>query len=73
MITLQIAITELAAEPEATQMHRQMLGKVRFLGEALIAAGFVADKRSLTRVHTQMVEEVVPLSEEHFATILVAL
>ena len=45
-----------------------MFGQVRLLGEALIAPGLLAHKGSLTRMHPQVVKEVVPLAKEHLAT-----
>ena len=47
-----------------------MLGQIGLLREALVTARLVAHEGSLSCVHTEMVEKVVPLSEEH-PTILV--
>lgn len=53
-------------------MHRQMLVQVSFLREALLATRFAALERPLARVHAQVVEEVVPLAEEHVAVGMLA-
>ena len=54
-------------------VHSQVLGQICLLREALVAAGLGAHKRPLARVHAQVVEEVVPLAEEHAAVLVVAL
>ena len=73
VLSLQAAVAEFAAEFESPQMHGQMLRQVRLLREALVAAGLLAYKGSLSRVHSKVVEEVVPLSEKHLAVTLIAL
>ena len=73
VLSLQAAVAEFAAEFESSQMHGQMLRQVRLLREALVAAGLLAYKGSLSRVHSKVVEEVVPLSEKHLAVTLIAL
>ena len=50
-----------------------MLSQIGLLSEALIASWLIADERSLSSVHPQVIEEVMPLPEEHFASCLVAL
>jgi hypothetical protein len=48
-----------------------MLVQVGFLGKALVAAVLLALERALTGVDSQVVEEVVPFSEEHVAAAVV--
>ena len=67
MLSLQAAVAQFAVEFESPQMHGQMLRQVRLLREALVAAGLLAYKGSLSRVHSKVVEEVVPLAEKHLA------
>ena len=50
-----------------------MLSQVGLLREALFTTGLLTDKGSLSRVHPQMIEKVVPLPEKHLAVGLVAL
>lgn len=54
-------------------MNHLMLGQVGFLGETLIAMRLIADKRTLTSVHTKVIKKVVPFSEKHTAVVMVAL
>lgn len=49
-----------------------MLVQVGFLREALRAAGLAAFERPLACVHAQVVEEVVPLAEEHVTVRMLA-
>ena len=57
----------------AALVHGQMLCQIRLLREALVAGGPGAHEGPLTRMHAQVVEEVVPLAEEHVAVVEVAL
>ena len=50
-----------------------MLSQIGLLSEALIASWLIADERSLSSVHPQVIEEVMPLPEEHSAVGVVAL
>jgi hypothetical protein len=52
-------------------MYGQMLVQVGFLGEALVTAVLLAPERALTGVDSQVVEEVMPFSEEHVAAAVV--
>lgn len=54
-------------------MHSQVFVQIGLLSKALGAAWFVAFKWSFSCVHAQMIEEVVPLPEEHLATLVIAL
>ncbi len=42
-----------------------VLGQICLLSERLVTSCLFADEGSFTRMHTQMVEKVMPLSEEH--------
>lgn len=53
-------------------MHRQVLVQVGFLCEALVTAWLWADKRSLLGVDSEMVKEIMPFAEKHFAVSVVA-
>ena len=48
MFSLKATVTNLALVFSSPQMHRQMLGQVSLLGEALVAAGLLAHEGSLT-------------------------
>lgn len=54
-------------------MDLEVLVQVRFLRESLLAALEVAHEGPLARVHSQVVEEVVPLAEEKVAAVYFAL
>lgn len=54
-------------------VNRQVFRQVGLLCEALEATGLMADEGTLACVHTQMVEKVMPLSEEHATLLVVAL
>ena len=54
-------------------MNRQMLVQIRLLGKALVAALLRAHKWSLFGVHSQVVEEIVPLAEKHLTVGEIAL
>ena len=73
VLSLQAAVAQSAAEFESALVHRQMLGQVRLLREALVASGLLAHKGSLPSVHSEVVEEVVPFPEKHLAVTLIAL
>ena len=73
MLCLKTAVAYLACIFVASKMYGQVFGQVGFLSETLIAARSLADEGTLTRVHPQVVEEVVPLAEKHLAATLIAL
>jgi len=52
-------------------MHSQVLVQVGLLCEALVAALLLALEGALTGMHSEVVEEIVPLSEEHVAATVV--
>ena len=54
-------------------MNCQVFRQVGLLCEALEATGLTADEGALASVHAQMVEKVMPLSEEHATLLVVAL
>ena len=53
-------------------MDRQMLSQVSLLGETLVAAKLLTDEWPLTRMHSQVIKEVMPLAEKHSAILVVA-
>ena len=55
------------------QMHFLMFGQIGLLSKTLVASWLRAHERPLACVNSQMVEEVVPLSEEELAVVMVAL
>ena len=55
-----------------TLVDGEVLVQVGFLCEALVAALIGAIERPLACVHTQVVEEVVPLTEVHLAASVLA-
>ena len=59
--------------PVAAFVDSHMLCQIGLLSEALVAGGDLARERALTCVHAQVVKEVMPLSEEHGAVLVVAL
>lgn len=46
-------------------MDGLVLCQICLLGERLVTSCLLANEGALTRVHTQVVEKVMPLSEEH--------
>ena len=66
-----VALEDLTAlatgRPPALLVHCDVLVEVRLLGEGLAALGLGAHERTLTSVHPQVIEKVMPLSEEHSA------
>lgn len=73
MFVRKSTIAELALELVSSLMYSQMLGEVGLLREALITAWLLADKRPLASVHPKVIEEVVPFTKEHTATVMVTL
>jgi len=59
--------------PVLLYVDGQVLREVRLLGEALETSRLVANKRSFAGVNAQVIEKVMPLSEEHAALFVVAL
>ena len=53
-------------------MDSQVFVEVGLLGEALVTAFLGTDERSLSGVNPQVIEEIVPLAEEHFTVNIVA-
>ena len=72
MLGLEKPFAEFALVLASAHVHGQVLGQVCLLCKALIAARLVANKGALACVHTEMVEKVVPLSEEHSTIRVVA-
>lgn len=55
------------------QMHFLMFGQICLLSKTLVASRLRAHERPLASVNSQVVEEVVPLSEEELAVVMVTL
>mmetsp|Transcript_10211 Transcript_10211/g.13842 ORF Transcript_10211/g.13842 Transcript_10211/m.13842 type:complete len:98 (-) Transcript_10211:92-385(-) len=68
-----VAKCTLVASLALFRVYSEVLGEVGLLGEALAAVGLATDEGALAGVHAQVVEEVVPLAEEHAALLMVAL
>lgn len=70
---VEAARTVFADELLSPGVHNQVFVQVGLLGETLHAAGLLADEGPLLCVDAKMVEEVVPLAEEHCAPFVVTL
>lgn len=53
-------------------MYCQVLVQVGFLGETLVTSWFLANEWSFFGMDSEVVEEIVPLPEEHLASVKVA-
>ena len=53
-------------------MNSQVLIQIRFLCKALVTARLLTTERPFTCVDSQMIEEIMPLSEVHVAILVVA-
>ena len=76
MVLIAVAFLAKSAEEAALlplRMDNCVFLEICLLRESLIAARLRADERALSSVHAQVVEEVVPLSENHAALFVVAL
>ena len=73
MLGLKLLWAFLAGQLFAAIMNRQMLVQICLLGEALVAAWLRANEWSFLSVHSEMIEEVMPLAEKHLAVVKIAL
>ena len=73
MLVRKCRVAELTLEPVSSHMHSQVLRQVCLLRETLIAAWLLTDKWSLASVNPQVIEEIVPFTKEHTATVMVTL
>ena len=56
-----------------SSMNLKMLIKICFLSKCLAAVWMFACERSFTSMYSQVIEEIMPFSENHFASLKVAL
>ena len=71
MLICKRLLAEVTELPIPSRMNSKMLCQVGLLSEALIAAWLSADKRTLSSVDSQVIKEVVPLSEDQGAVFMI--
>jgi hypothetical protein len=52
-------------------MNSKMFIEISFLGKGLITIRFLTFERTFTSVDTKMIKKIMPLSEKHFASIVI--
>jgi hypothetical protein len=72
VLGLEESFAKFALVLASAHVYSQVLCQISLLCETLITTRLVTNERALACVHTEMVKEVVPLSEEHTTIRMVA-